>query len=443
MNIKIGLVSLGCPKNLVDSENMLGIIGENGFEITPQPEDADVIIVNTCGFIESAKEESIETVLQMAEYKDFNCKKLILAGCLGERYARELFEQLPEVDVIVGTNGWVDIIKIIKQAMNGDRFIHKPEKLLVDYKSLPRKLTTSNSTAYLKIAEGCDNACSYCIIPRIKGPYISRAFDVIVSEAKQLALSGVKELVLVAQDVTRYGEDLTGKLILPDLLTELSKIDGIKWLRIMYAYPEYVTDELLDVISANDKVCKYIDIPLQHISDNVLSAMNRRSTKKQIKELLQKMRQKVPNICIRTTFIVGFPGETGEDYQELKEFILKEQFDRVGVFAYSQEEDTLAATMVQIEDEIKQEHYHELMAIQAKISENINIALEDKQMSVLIENIDFTEDNQKVVSGRTYREAPEIDGIVYLENADDVKVGTFVQAKIIQGFTYDLLAQVI
>ena len=316
--LKIGLVSLGCPKNLVDSETMLGIIEDKKMTITNNPEEADIIIVNTCGFIESAKEESINTVLQMAEYKnEGNCKHLILAGCLGQRYSEELLTDLPEVDAIVGTECYTEIGKVIERVLQGERFICLQPSLSAENETstMPRILTTPNYTAYLKIAEGCDNCCSYCIIPKIRGPYRSRPFEEILAEAEALVSSGVKELILVAQDTTRYGEDLYGSLRLAELLQELNKLNDLRWIRILYCYPQYFTDNLIEAIANCDKVCKYVDIPLQHISDSLLSSMNRPDTKEQIVTLLAKLKKRIPDICIRTTFIVGFPGETVADFE--------------------------------------------------------------------------------------------------------------------------------
>lgn len=440
MEIKVGLVSLGCPKNLVDSENMLGLISENNFSITAEPQNADVIIVNTCGFIESAKEESIQTILQMATYKESDhCKKLIIAGCLGERYADELLEELPEVDAIMGSHAWHKVTEVINRTLNNERFVYKLKEHVL-YNQGPRLLTTPKHTAYLKIAEGCDNACSYCIIPFLRGRYKSRPMDSILQEAKSLALQGTKELILVAQDVTRYGEDFSGKLLLAELLKQLAMIDGIEWIRIMYAYPQYITDELIDTIATEDKICNYLDIPLQHASSNILKLMGRPDSKESITLLLEKLRNKIPSICIRTTFIVGFPGETEKDFVELKEFLIKQRFDRVGIFTYSQEEGTRAAKMPQIEEEIKEARYHDLMALQAKISEEININLENKEILILVEGIETT-DKETLVIGRSYREAPEIDGIIYLEKATGLKLGMLVKCNMLQGFTYDLVAE--
>jgi len=441
--LKIGLVSLGCPKNLVDSETMLGIVEEKKMSITNDPEEADIIIVNTCGFIESAKEESINTVLQMAEYKnEGNCKHLILAGCLGQRYSEELLRDIPEVDAIVGTECYTEIGEVIDRVLRGERFIClKPSAENENQTStMPRILTTPNHTAYLKIAEGCDNCCSYCIIPKIRGPYRSRPFEEIISEAKALVKSGVKEIILVAQDTTRYGEDLYGYLRLSELLKELNKLDNLHWIRILYCYPTYFADDLIETIANSEKVCNYVDIPLQHISDSVLNRMNRPDTKEQIVTLLAKLRNRIPDICIRTTFIVGFPGETSADFEELKEFVAEQKFACAGVFTYSQEEDTAAALMPdQVDENLKQDRYHELMAIQAKVSEEIHMDMEGETFEVLVEG--FDEENNSLACGRSYREAPEIDGNIYIENAAGVKVGNFVKVKIVQGFTYELVGE--
>ena len=437
--MKIGMVSLGCPKNLVDSEVMLGLIREKQLEITNDPAEADLIIVNTCGFIESAKEESINTVLQMAEYKkNGSCKYLVMTGCLGQRYADELFESMPEVDAIVGTDSFTDIGWVIDQVMAGKRLKHL-QKLESKNVAMPsRMLTTPGYMAYLKIAEGCDNCCSYCIIPQLRGPYTSRPYDEVLAEAKALAESGIKELIVVAQDTTRYGEDTTGKLLLPQLLHDLNALEGIEWIRVMYLYPNNFTDELIEAFATLDKVCKYIDIPLQHASDRLLDSMNRFDTRAQVEELLDKLRKRIPGITIRTTFIVGFPGETEEDFEELKDFVEKQRFENAGVFQYSQEEGTVAGVMEnQIEPEVKENRYHELMALQAGISEEIHQEREDVELDVLVEG--FDEDN--LAYGRSTHEAPDIDGTIFIENAEGLKVGDMVRVRILQGFTYEMVAE--
>lgn len=445
--MKIGVVSLGCPKNLVDSETMLGLIHEENYEITNDPSEAEIIIVNTCGFIESAKEESINTILQMAEYKKSgSCKYIIVTGCLSQRYAEELFNELPEADAIAGVEVYDEIGSIIKRVMNGERFImlerSKPDVIYTSKETfLPRILTTPSYTAYLKIAEGCDNCCSYCAIPKIRGPYRSKPMEQVLKEAKALADNGVKELIVVAQDTTRYGEDLLGgKLLLADLLKELNKIESLKWIRVMYCYPNNFTDELIETFASLDKVCKYVDLPLQHASNRLLASMNRYDTREEVETLLAKLRKRIPGIVIRTTFIVGFPGETDTDFEELKEFVEQQRFENAGVFAYSQEEGTVAGAMPnQIPDEIKQERYHELMALQAQISEEIHKDTEGQTLEVLVEGIE--EDGSGLNYGRSYREAPDIDGLVFIENPGDIKPGCFVKVNILQGFTYESVGE--
>lgn len=445
--MKIGVVSLGCPKNLVDSETMLGLIHEENYEITNDPSEAEIIIVNTCGFIESAKEESINTILQMAEYKKSgSCKYIIVTGCLSQRYAEELFSELPEADAIAGVEVYDEIGSIIKRVMNGERFImlerSKPDVIYTSKETfLPRILTTPSYTAYLKIAEGCDNCCSYCAIPKIRGPYRSKPMEQVLKEAKALADNGVKELIVVAQDTTRYGEDLPGgKLLLADLLKELNKIESLKWIRVMYCYPNNFTDELIETFASLDKVCKYVDLPLQHASNRLLASMNRYDTREEVETLLAKLRKRIPGIVIRTTFIVGFPGETDADFEELKEFVEQQRFENAGVFAYSQEEGTVAGAMPnQISDEIKQERYHELMALQAQISEEIHKDTEGQTLEVLVEGIE--EDGSGLHYGRSYREAPDIDGLVFIENPGDIKPGCFVKVNILQGFTYESVGE--
>lgn len=445
--MKIGIVSLGCPKNLVDSETMLGLIHEEKYEITNDPSEAEIIIVNTCGFIESAKEESINTILQMAEYKKSgSCKYIIVTGCLSQRYAEELFSELPEADAIAGVEVYDEIGSIIKRVMNGERFImlerSKPDVIYTSKETfLPRILTTPSYTAYLKIAEGCDNCCSYCAIPKIRGPYRSKPMEQVLKEAKALADNGVKELIVVAQDTTRYGEDLPeGKLLLADLLKELNKIESLKWIRVMYCYPNNFTDELIETFASLDKVCKYVDLPLQHASNRLLASMNRYDTREEVEMLLAKLRKRIPGIVIRTTFIVGFPGETDADFEELKEFVEQQRFENAGVFAYSQEEGTVAGAMPnQIPDEIKQERYHELMALQAQISEEIHKDTEGQTLEVLVEGIE--EDGSGFHYGRSYREAPDIDGLVFIENPGDIKPGCFVKVNILQGFTYESVGE--
>lgn len=439
--MKLGMVSLGCPKNLVDSEVMLGLIREKNFTVTNDPADADIIIVNTCGFIESAKEESINTILQMSEYKtQGSCRYLIVTGCLSQRYADELTQSIPEVDAFVGTECFTDISWVIEQVMDGKKVLHMTRNTAEQPVEMPRMLTTPEYMAYLKIAEGCDNCCSYCIIPKLRGPYTSRPYEAVMAEAKELAASGIKEIIVVAQDTTRYGEDLYGKLMLPQLLKDLNDFEGIEWIRVMYCYPNNFTDELIEAFATLPKVCKYVDLPLQHASNSLLASMNRYDTKEQVEALLKKLRTSIPGIVIRTTFIVGFPGETEADFEELKEFVATQRFENAGVFKYSQEEGTVAGAMPnQIPEEIKENRYHELMALQAEISEELHQDLEGQELDVVIEG--FDEENPSLAVARSYREAPDIDGSIFVENADNLHIGEFAKVRILQGFTYELVAE--
>ena len=460
--MKLGLISLGCPKNLVDSEVMLGIIEKYNIEITNDPEAAEIIIVNTCGFIESAKQESIDTILSMSAYKtDGCCRYLIVTGCLAQRYAQELFQDIPEVDAIVGTDVYKDIDRVIERVMQGQRVLHiKEDDLLplikrtiihdavVSKDSLlnedcvaadPRKLTTPPYLAYLKIAEGCDNFCSFCAIPLIRGRYKSKPYEQVMAEAKDLADRGVKELVVIAQDTTRYGQDLYGKLRLAELLRDLNALPGLKWIRVLYSYPNTFTDELIEAYATLPKVCHYVDLPLQHASDRLLHAMRRRDKINETKALLKKLRERIPDIVIRTTFIVGFPGETDEDFAILKDFVKEQKFENAGVFQYSQEENTAAASMPdQVPEDTKQDRYDELMAIQAGISEDIHRAMEDMLLEVVVEGYEEEEDNLAVA--RSYREAPDIDGSIFVENAPGLKPGDFIKVRIEQGFAYEVVA---
>lgn len=438
--LEIGVVSLGCPKNLVDSEVMMGLIKERQWTITNDPTHADVIIVNTCGFIESAKTESINTILQMAEYKkDEPHRKLIVTGCLGQRYADELFADLPEVDAIIGTECYDQIGSVIDRVEAGERFtlLKPPQKYTQKAK---RVLTTPQYTAYLKIAEGCNNRCSYCAIPKIRGPYRSRPYEEVLQEARDLVSQGVRELLLVAQDTTQYGIDLYHKLRLSELLRDLNTIPDLKWIRVLYCYPDSFTDELIETMAQCDKVCNYVDLPLQHASNSLLHTMHRRDTREQVEELLAKLRKRMPDICLRTTFIVGFPGETDEQFQELLDFVKKERFQCAGVFTYSQEEGTEAGAMPnQIPEEVKQDRYHALMSLQAEISEEIQQEREGKVLEVLIEGKD--EEDPNLAVGRSYAEAPDIDGKIYVEEAASLNPGDFVKVRISQGFTYEAVGQ--
>lgn len=449
--MKLGLISLGCPKNLVDSEVMLGIIEKYHIEITNDPEAAEIIIVNTCGFIESAKQESIDTILSMSAYKTEGCcRYLIVTGCLAQRYAQELFQDMPEVDAIVGTNVYKDIAQVIERVMQGQRVLHLSE---TDFEKInleglqgnernlpdPRKLTTPSYMAYLKIAEGCDNFCSFCAIPLIRGRYTSKPYEQIMAEARELVERGVKELIVIAQDTTRYGQDLYGKLRLAELLHDLNGLPGLKWIRVLYSYPNTFNDELIEAYATLPKVCHYVDLPLQHASDRLLHAMRRRDKLSETKKLLKKLRERIPDIVIRTTFIVGFPGETEEDFAILKEFVTEQKFENAGVFQYSQEENTVAATLPeQIPEETKQERYDELMAIQAGVSEDVHRSMEDRELEVVVEGYEAEEEN--LVAARSYREAPDIDGSIFVENAPGLNPGDFIRVRIEQGFAYEVVA---
>jgi ribosomal protein S12 methylthiotransferase len=441
--LKAGFISLGCAKNLVDTEVMLGLLATNNIKITDNPQEADILIINTCSFIDSAKEESISTILQMADYKKHgNCRCLIVAGCLGQRYQQDLLDELPEVDAIVGTGDWHRIIEAINSTL-----VDKKRVLLVGKtdtlydETTPRINTTPFYSAYVKIAEGCSNCCSYCVIPKVRGFFRSRTTESIVTEVKNLVASGVKEINLIAQDTTSYGRDLYGSAKLTELLKELVKIDGLMWIRLLYCYPKYFSNELIELIATESKICKYIDLPLQHANNDILKAMLRQDSRKDIEMLLATLRAKIPGITIRTSFIVGFPGETEEHFEDLKQFVMEQKFDRVGVFTYSQEEDTIAASLPnQLSDEIKQERYHSLMTLQCQISEQLNQQLEGTVLYVLIEQATSSE-SEIIISGRSYREAPDVDGQIYVEKAEDCKPGDVIKARIVQGFTYDVVAE--
>lgn len=441
--LKAGFISLGCSKNLVDTEVMLGILADNGIEITPDPTKADILIVNTCTFIQSAKEESITTILNMAEYKQDGkgkCRSLIIAGCMGQRYGKELIEEFPEVDAIVGTGAWSRIMEAVDATIKENkRVLNTGESKEIYTASTPRIFTTPFYSAYIKIAEGCDHRCAYCAIPYVRGNYRSRSIEDIKQEVMSLADKGVKEFNIIAQDTTYYGRDLYGKPSLVDLLKELVKIEKVKWLRIQYAYPHTFTDELIDLMASEDKICKYVDLPLQHAHNDVLKRMRRSDTKESVEELLKKLRERIPGVVIRSSFIVGFPGETDSQYTTLRDFLEEQRFDKVGIFAYSREEGTPAYDMPnQVDENIMQERYHDLMSLQSKISETVNIEMEGKVLDVLIEGRD---DEQHIAYGRSYREAPEVDGQVFIESDDISKPGDIVKVKILQGFDYDVVGE--
>lgn len=441
--MKIGLVSLGCSKNLVDSELMLGLLREHQYESSDDPAEAEVLIVNTCGFIESAKAESIDTLLRLAEYKKTGrCRALILAGCLGQRYGGDLMTELPEVDAIVGTGAWNRLPEAILAALEGKRSSFTEGSAILPTADMPRILSTPAHWAYVKIAEGCNHTCAFCAIPQIRGPLVSRTLESLQNEVAGLVSKGVKEINLVAQDTTSYGMDLYGRPMLLDLLKVLTAIEGHFRIRILYSYPKHFTNELIEFIRTDPKICKYVDIPLQHVHDDLLRSMRRPDRRADIERLIDKLRAVMPDIAIRTTFIVGLPGESEEHYQELRTFVEEKRIDHVGVFQYSPEEGTDAAGFGdQVPEEIKEERYNDLMAVQAGISEEINRAGEGKEYEALIEGHDA--EDSTLGYGRTEREAPDIDGTVYIENAGDVAVGEFVSVRILQGFCYDRMAEVI
>ena len=439
--LKAGFISLGCSKNLVDTEVMLGILAENNIELTPEPEKADILIVNTCTFIQSAKEESITTVLNMAEYKqNGKCRSLIIAGCMGQRYGEELLKEFPEVDAIVGTGAWSRIMEAVNATINGHkRVLITGESKEIYTAASPRIYTTPFYTAYIKIAEGCNHRCAYCAIPYVRGNYRSRTIEDIKQEVERLAEKGVKEFNIIAQDTTYYGQDIYGKPSLVELLKELVKIDKVKWLRIQYAYPHTFTDELIDLIASEEKICNYVDLPLQHAHNAVLRSMRRSDTRESIEALLDKLRKRIPGVVIRSSFIVGFPGETASQYASLRDFLEKQHFDKVGIFSYSREEGTPAYDMPnQVPEDIMQERYHDLMSLQSKISETINISMEGKIVDVLIEGRD---DKQHIAYGRSYREAPDVDGQVFIEGDDVSQPGDIVKVRILQGFDYDVVGE--
>ena len=439
--MKAGFISLGCSKNLVDTEVMLGIIQQNGIELVNDPAEADILIVNTCAFIESAKTESITTVLNMAEYKEpgkGKCKSVIIAGCLGQRYGQELLDDLPEADGIIGTGSWNRIMEAINETLAGNRVVINSENEIIYDASVPRIPTTPAYTAYVKIAEGCNNRCAFCAIPLIRGKFRSRTIEDIHQEVQQLVDKGVREIVLIAQDTTNYGHDLYGKPSLAALLKDLCQIKDIKWLRTLYSYPKFFTDELIDLLAQEEKLVKYVDIPLQHANNEILQAMHRPDTKEEISTLLAKLRQRIPGVVIRSTFIVGFPGETEAQYQELKAFLEEQRFDHVGIFTYSKEEDTAAAAMPnQVPEEIMEDRYHDLKATQSLISQELNQQLEGQVLEVLVEG----HTDEGMPYGRSYRQADDVDDNVYIEDDTTSKVGDMVKVRILQGFTEDLVGE--
>jgi ribosomal protein S12 methylthiotransferase len=436
---KVGMVSLGCDKNRVDSEIILGKMSDE-YEITSDPKAADIIIVNTCGFIESAKQESIDTILEMANYKiNYKCKLLIATGCLTQRYGEELRNLIPEIDIMLGVNDYNKINEFITDFIEGNKraleLLNYSDENINEGK---RILTTQKESAYIRIAEGCNNFCTYCIIPKIRGKFRSRKMENIINEAKDLSENGVKEIILIAQDTTLYGSDIYGKKSLHLLIKELSKLEGIKWIRVLYCYPEEIYDELIDEIACNDKVAKYLDLPIQHISDKILKLMGRKTSKQDIIDKIKKLREKISGIVLRTTFIVGFPNETEEDFNEIINFLKEYKLEKVGVFPYSQEEDTPAAKMDgQIEEDVKNKRAEELMAIQKDISEEINKLKIGKIYDILVEGY-----NGEHYYGRSYEMAPDIDANVLFKSSESIKLGEFVKVKIVENTDYDLVGVV-
>ena len=474
--MNVGFVSLGCSKNLVDTEMMIGVFEKENFKIVSDPKDADIIVVNTCGFIGKAKEEAINTLLEMAEYKKNKCKYLVATGCLVERYKEELKKEMPEVDLFIKfseySTFWQQIVEglhldLSQNAKNDDtgkennaskndntnkennESKNNNLNLDKDYNKLDfnnREISTGNNYAYLRIADGCDNFCTFCAIPYIRGRFKSRTEEDIIEEAEILANKGIREIIVIAQDTTKYGVDIYGKPMLADLLHKLSKIDGIEWIRFLYSYPETITDELIEEVKTNDKICNYFDIPIQHISDNILKKMNRKTTKNSIINLIEKLRKEIPNVIIRSTLMVGFPGETDEDFKELCDFVKWAKFDKLGCFSYSKEEGTAAAKMQeQVKANIKKSRYNEIMSIQQKVSnENLKNKI-GKVYKALIEDA-FAAEDKVVFVGRTYMDVPEIDGNVYVtadeKDLNKVEINNFVNCKITGVKGYDLIAKV-
>ena len=463
--MNVGFVSLGCSKNLIDTEVAIGKFKENNFTIVNNPGSADIIVVNTCGFIESAKQEAIDTILEMAEYKKKRCKYLIAMGCLVQRYYEELIKALPEVDLFLKIDDypkfWNEIEDLInfkratnikkikpqnKRLQSGQASIYKNkiEKLPMfeEQEYLNRKISTGENYAYLKIGEGCSNLCTYCAIPYIRGLFVSRPMEDILDEAKKLAKSGIKEIIVIAQDTTKYGIDIYGKPMLTELLQKISKIDGIKWIRFLYSYPEGITDDLIEEVKQNKKICKYFDIPIQHISNDVLKKMNRKTSKENIVKLIKRIRANIPDVTIRTTLMVGFPGETKENFEELYDFVEKTKFDKLGVFEYSKEENTVASTMKpQVHYKTKRYRKNKIMLAQQKISKEILEKRIGNIETVLVENTSFDE---KYYIGRTAKDVPEEDGIVYIKKKNNEKnlINKFINCKILDVSDYDLIAEI-
>ena len=439
--MKLLFVSLGCDKNLVDSEEMLGLLTGNGFEIVDDETEAEAIVVNTCCFINDAKEESVNTILEMAEYKKTgSCKVLVVTGCMAQRYKNEIIEEVPEVDAVLGTTSYGDILKAIREAMEGKHFQEFKDIDYLPEKLGKRVLTTGGHFGYLKIAEGCDKHCTYCIIPKLRGKFRSVPMERLVTQAKEMAEEGVKELILVAQETTVYGTDIYGKKSLHILLKELCKIKGIRWIRVLYCYPEEIYDELIQTMKEEKKICHYLDLPIQHASDRILKRMGRRTTQAELVEIVNKLRREIPDIVLRTTLISGFPGETQEDHEELMGFVDEMEFDRLGVFTYSPEEDTPAATMPdQVAEEVKEARRDEIMELQQEISYEHTQQLVGKTIKVMVEGYLFEDD---IYVGRSYMDAPKVDGCVFINSPEELMTGDFVYVKITQGREYDVIGEV-
>ena len=439
--MKIFCVSLGCDKNLVDTEMMLGLLNKDGYTFTDDEHEADVVVVNTCCFIGDAKEESVNTILEMAELKkEGRCKALIVTGCMAQRYKQEILDEIPEVDGILGTSTYDEISNVLKKVLGGSRESCFHDLNALPNVEVPRAVTTGGYYAFLKIAEGCDKRCTYCIIPDLRGSYRSVPMERLIEEAKQLASQGVKELILVAQETTLYGIDLYKKKSLPKLLHELCKIPGIQWIRIQYCYPEEITQELIETIREEEKVCNYLDIPIQHASDRILKRMGRRTNQKQLREMIASLRSQIPDIALRTTLISGFPGETEEDQEEVMRFVDEMEFERLGVFAYSQEEDTPAAEFPdQVPQELKEERRDEIMELQQEISYEKSQSMIGKVLEVMIEG-KVADENAYV--GRTYMDAPGVDGLIFINTDLDLMSGDFVRAKVTGALEYDLIGEI-
>ncbi|MBQ3164154.1 MAG: 30S ribosomal protein S12 methylthiotransferase RimO [Lachnospiraceae bacterium] len=439
--MKILFISLGCDKNLVDTEMMLGMLTDKGYFITNDENEADVVVVNTCCFINDAKEESINTILEMAELKKSgNIKALLVAGCLAQRYKEEIQTEIPEVDAIIGTTAIDSVVEALEEVFAGKKQNHIEDinrKPVCDKK---RMVTTGGHFAYLKIAEGCDKHCSYCIIPKVRGNYRSIPMESLIEEAKKLVKFGAKELILVAQETTLYGKDLYGKKSLPELLHKLCEIDGLYWIRILYCYPEEITDELIETIRTEEKICNYLDIPIQHAADRILKRMGRRTNQQELRDMVAKLRKAIPDICLRTTLITGFPGETQEDHEELLSFVDEMEFDRLGVFTYSPEEDTPAATFAdQVEEEIKTDRQADIMELQQEIAFE---KAEDMIGRTVLAMIEGKVPDEHAYVARTYKDAPNVDGFVFIQTSEELMTGDFVRAKITGSYEYDLIGEI-